>query len=439
MAISPIKRAKSFFANIPDKKKDRIKKIAIEVLKVLGITLLGGLMGGLTLASSGTVWLIAGVALGVGTALGSYGGGKAFIQIQKKRVFPANPFRKAEPIDASKYFTEKKEKKFDKVMEKTIQPSPEYAEWKKQKGNISDRKAKRIFRKAIRGSCSLGQAHGLAATITKPNNGKVDASHLFTKKILQVMSADLGAKGQGLSDKILKIPGFDHHAHELLDPKNYFTHKKNRKLDKVMKETLKPLPEYAAWKKQKGNISDRKARGIFKKAILAQCALGQAYALKPEGTKKNQPSKEFPLGKFNDEVLILKEIQQVMAKDLGDKGKALQDKVRQINGNAPQKTVQFNKQNFPNQTDFIKDLKKPLMGTATFQRKDERHTIFFQVTDKGGKFYDGGHRLAGFHDEFGSREEFLKKFHGHIRAGMLGRKMLRKQYDSVEMDLFQIR
>lgn len=320
MKISPINRAKSIFSNIANKNNGRIKKIAIEVLKVLGLTLLGGLMGGLTLASSGTVWIVVGAALGVGTALGSYGVGKGIVHLQKKHVFPAHAFKKSAPVDPSKYFNNEKEKDFDRALDRII----------------------------------------------------------------------------------------------------------------------KPLPEYAAWKKLRGNKSDRQARRIFRKAIRSQCSLGQSYALAESAGKKQPIDPKAPFDKAPADILFSKQILQVMAKDLGEKGKDLHAKIHHMPTAPREKSLHFNKEAFPSKEALLQEIKKPLIGTATMIRGKQRYTLFFEVTEKGGRFYDGSHRLAGFHDGFGSQEEFLNLFYKHLRTGMLGKKILRKQYDSMEMELFRI-
>jgi hypothetical protein len=320
MKISPIHIAKTFAANFNDKKYDRVKKVAIEALKVLGATLLGALAGGLTLASSGTIWIVVGAALGAGTALGSYGIGKTFVHLQKKRAFPAHSFQKKMPIDPSAYFTRKKEQTFVKTLDEVIKPLPEYAEWKKLKGNKSDRQAMRIFRKAIRQQCSQGQAYSMlaAAASKKPATdkhpfGRLDAKLLMKTQMLEIMSNDLGDKGQRLKVKMLEIPS-------------------------------------AAW----------------------------------------------------------------------------------------EKSLHFEKKAFPSRAAFLQDLKKPLIGTATFLKGEQRHSIFFEVTEKGGRLYDGGHKLAGFHNDFASQEQFLGCLYKHIRLGILGHKILRNQYQAVQIELFEI-
>lgn len=436
MKIPPIKQALSSVANIFHIKNDRIRNIALDVLKVLGITLAGAVMGGLTLATAGTVWIVVGAALGAGTAIASYGLGRGFVHLQKNRAFPAHRFRKEKPIDPNSYFTQKKDKKLDGVIEKNIQPLPEYAEWKKLRGNKNDRQAKRIFRKVLRSHNSLGQAHGLATTAAKkPIPAKLDATELFTSHILNLMRADLGVQGQALDEPLNKIPAHEFHKDDPLDTDTYFTPRKEKQFDDVIKTRIKPLPEYTAWKNLKGHKSDRQARIIFRKAILNQCALGQAYATGAEGAK---PADERSLSKFNDEALLTKEILQIMANDLGEKGQTLRDQIHEIPGTVRKKTILFKKDAFPKRTEFFKDFQIPVMGLATLTNGDLQHTIFFQMDDKGGRFYDGSHRLAGFHDQFPSQEEFLDLFYRHIRAGMLGKKILRPQYNAVEIELFRI-
>lgn len=320
MKISPIHLAKSFAANFNDKKNDRVKKIALEVLKVLGATLLGAVAGGLTLASSGTIWIVVGATLGAGTALGSYGMGKTFVHLQKKRAFPAHSFQKKAPIDPGGYFTRKKELIFAKTLEEVIKPLPEYAEWKQLKGNKTDRQAKRIFRKEIR----------------------------------------------------------------------------------------------------------------------QQCSQGQSYAMMTAAAAKKPTTDKHPFGRLEAAVLMKTQMMEIMANELGEKGKNLKEKMLAIPLAERDKSLLFEKKTFPSRAAFIQDLKKPLLGTATFLKGDKPHTIFFEVTEKGGRFYDGGHKLAGFHNGFASQEQFLTHLYRHIRLGILGHNILRTQYKAVEIELFRI-
>lgn len=306
MAIPPIKNQPPQVVNIPRNKNERIEKIALEALKVLGLAVGGALLAGLTLASSGTIWLIAGAVMGAATAVGSYAAGKYFVHLQKKYAFPAHSICKQPPIPDDHYFSVKREKKFLEALKNKIQPLPEYAEWKKARGNISDSKARRLFWRAMHQERSAGEAYAMAlnALSHTPGTDKEPFGHLHSETVF------------------------------------------NRQMRSVLSADLK---------------KDLDARGMSKK---------------------------------------------------------------------------YNADQFPSLEDFSMQLNHPTVGTATFFRKNQKKTLFFQVTEKGGRFYDGSHRLAGFHVDTSTPSQFIGKLHMHLKAGLVGKKIFRTQYDAVEIEFF---
>lgn len=140
----------------PPEQTSRVKKIGIEVLKGLGIVLLGAALGALTLASGGTVWIIVGVSLGATAALVSFVGTKAFIHLKRKKGFPAFSHRTHEPLAADKFTYEKFEKALNKV-----KSEPAYDTLKGQHPNYSDRRLRRFLWQKVRHHYSEGVALAL--------------------------------------------------------------------------------------------------------------------------------------------------------------------------------------------------------------------------------------------------------------------------------------
>ncbi|MFV0339319.1 MAG: hypothetical protein ACK5MA_01630 [Parachlamydiaceae bacterium] len=177
----------------PAEKNDKVKQIAIKVLKALGIILLGATFGALTLASAGTVALGIGIALGAVTALVTYLGTKAFIHEKRRQAFPAFSHRKHPPIEPEKFTHQKFEKGLKMASE-----LPAFDEWKNVHPDFSERKIKHYFWKKVRDRQEEGQAYALqdAASLQPGQKGgkllkNISEKQVFYHQILEEIGKEL--------------------------------------------------------------------------------------------------------------------------------------------------------------------------------------------------------------------------------------------------------
>lgn len=285
-------------------KAAKIKKIALQILKALGIALLGAAFGGLILASGGTAWAIGGIALGGAVALASFLGAKFFIKLKRKKAFPAFSHQTQPPVPATEFPHEK----FKKALDKEISPLPAFQEWKSAHSTLSDKKIERYFWKRVQHNQSAGQAHALIETATAmPNKGggkllkNLSAKRVFFHQMIEIMSKDLGR-----------------------DLEEELNGARNRVVDTGFKK-------------------------------------GRLY-------------------------------------------RKLKDHVG--------------------------------MGTICLQGKKKNQTLFFEIKDTGGRFYDPTSRHAGFHDRFASKEEFLRLLDRHVSLALFGKKIFRAQFLSANVILY---
>lgn len=282
---------------LPPNQSDRaskVKKIALDVLKGLGVVILGAAFGALTLASGGTVWIIVGVSLGAGVALASYVGTKVFIQQKRARGFPAFSHRSHAPLAADKFTYEK----FEKALNKIKLEKDDYDELKNQHPDFSEKKLRRFLWQKVRHHYSEGVALAL-----------MDSSQ-----------EKAGRKG----GKLLKNISFT----------NVFYHQ--------IREVI-------------------------------------------AGEDQIATTKDFPLER--------RSLYRNMRNDVG-------------------------------------------MGTIRLEGKKRNETIFFEIRENGGVFYDGTSREAGMHDKFESKEQFLRALDKHVRVALSGNKIFRKQFKSAHVNLY---
>jgi hypothetical protein len=179
-------------SSLPVEKTDRVKKIALEVLKTLGIVLLGATFGALTLASGGTIALGVGIALGAVTALVAYLGTIAFIHEKRRRAFPAFSHRKHPPLQPEKFTHEKYEKGL-----KIASNLNAFKTWKSAHPSFSDRKIKRFFWKKVQDHQEEGQAFALmnmARAQTGQKGGKllknISEKQVFFHQIVEALGKE---------------------------------------------------------------------------------------------------------------------------------------------------------------------------------------------------------------------------------------------------------
>jgi hypothetical protein len=180
--------------------RDKVKKIAIEILKALAVVLVGAALGALTLASSGMIWLIVGVAAGGLVGGVAYGALRTYLHKVKKNGYPALNFRTEAPKPLAYWSKKKQDKKLSNYFDKDLAKEPLFQEWKNLKNIKSNNSAKRHLRKRMRqnGVCA-GEAIALAterALSSVDQKMKAKARDVFRIQIAECMRADFEGKGK---------------------------------------------------------------------------------------------------------------------------------------------------------------------------------------------------------------------------------------------------
>lgn len=278
----------------PTERANKVKKIALEILKGLGIVILGAAFGALTLASGGTVWIIVGVSLGAGVALASYVGTKVFIKQKRNRGFPAFSHRTHTPLGADKFTYEK----FEKALNKIKTEEDDYNELKNQHPDYSEKKLRRFLWQKVR--------------------------HHYSEGVAMALMDSSAEKADRKGGKLLKNISFT----------NVFYHQ--------IREVI-------------------------------------------GGEELIAPTKDFALER--------RSLYRNLRNDVG-------------------------------------------MGTIRLEGKKHNETIFFEIRENGGVFYDGTSREAGMHDKYESKEQFLRSLDKHIRVALSGNKIFRKQFKSAHVNLY---
>lgn len=175
----------------------KIKKIAIEVLKGLALSLLAAGFGALICSPFGATMIA------IGAISGGVVGGLTFIAVTtviqaiRSRGFPAHPFCKAPPIPLDDWLTDEHLKQFHDVIEKKLQPEPWFSKWvglyKRSKS-----KMQHALWRSIQKGVAAGETRALILAAQKnPSLGgldllkKISPEDLFYGQLLEIIAKDL--------------------------------------------------------------------------------------------------------------------------------------------------------------------------------------------------------------------------------------------------------
>ncbi len=193
-------RENQFVAGFQKPSLDKIKKVAIEVLKGLAVVLAGAALGALTLATAGTIWLIVGVAVGAAAGGIAYGSMKGFMHKVKQKGYPELSHRTKAPKPLEYWSKKKQDQALSTYFEQELINDPLYQKWKTLKKIKSDSSAKRHLRRRMRqkGLCA-GESIALAKErfgSSKDERIKVKAVEVFKIQIAECMRADFEGNNQ---------------------------------------------------------------------------------------------------------------------------------------------------------------------------------------------------------------------------------------------------
>jgi hypothetical protein len=158
----------------------KVKKIALEVLKTLGIALLAAGLCAVSFASFGLAWLIG------GTIAGGLLGGIAYIAIRsvyltvRKEGFPSYRYKTAAPIDQETWLGDDQKKDFRRLLGEEFGPKEWFKEWKRLHAFRSDKELERYLWLKIQKNARTGEA--VAMLQAGKEHGKLKGER-FLKKI----------------------------------------------------------------------------------------------------------------------------------------------------------------------------------------------------------------------------------------------------------------
>lgn len=204
--------------------KSKIKTIAIETLKCLGLILAGLALGALIFAPGTNIIFIAGCVGGALAGGLAYFAAKCVIFAIKKFCYPAYRFRTAPAIPHERWQSEQNEEYFGPVLRDSIMTEPWYAPWKALHKFSSDKKAHRYLWRCIhRRGTSFAESYALVETLPKKVTATSDellmglkAELVYKHQIYAIIRSELAKSKNPLAvniketaDKSLKVEKID--------------------------------------------------------------------------------------------------------------------------------------------------------------------------------------------------------------------------------------
>lgn len=208
MAVPPITpKPKSGFSGMLEKvfpclKNEKVKKVVMEIFKVLGMMALGAALGAILMLPMGVTLIIVGAVVG-GIAMGiTYLAANSVRSALKKHGYPSYKYRTVKPIPLEdKWLSDENQQEFKKVLDKMLtHPRPDWVtKWMRHHDFKSDRAMElHLWRQFLKQGVHHGEAQGMvlanlehAALKGLDFLNKITPQNLFTRQILEIIRKDL--------------------------------------------------------------------------------------------------------------------------------------------------------------------------------------------------------------------------------------------------------
>lgn len=200
----------------------KVKKIALEVLKTLGIALLAAGFCALSFASMGLAWLIGGTVAGALTGGIAYAAIRGVYLTVRKEGFPSYRFKTATPIDRETWLGDEQKKEFTELLQQEFKGKEWFETWKGLHAFRSGEATERYLWHQLQKSVQQGEA--MAMLIAAKEHGKfkkgrflqkVAAEEVFKYQLLSLIKNDFNRfaddTNADLVEHLLKTPGVGIH------------------------------------------------------------------------------------------------------------------------------------------------------------------------------------------------------------------------------------
>lgn len=176
----------------------KVKKVAFEILKALGLSLLAAGFGALVSTPFGVPMIIAGAVCGGLTGGIAYFAVSSLIHAIKVKGFPAHPFCKSPPIHLEEWLSDENQKEFHQVIEKNLKQESWFQKWEELSHYRSKEKMQHALWCKIQKGVAKGEVRGLISAAHKHPTlsgvellKKISAEELFYGQLLEIVAEDL--------------------------------------------------------------------------------------------------------------------------------------------------------------------------------------------------------------------------------------------------------